>query len=153
MTPRYLRQPAAAAYLGVSVTHFTRHVRRELREVKIGGVLAYDRLDLDAWADDHTARYGSRLLRPSAPCRLARYKILNYVPQRLFAFRRQRGAGLRVGRRDEHRKHGWGVGNHESCRRFGLDVDRHLDLDCADNRLDLRGASGQQGQDRQPAGH
>ena len=68
MTPRYLRQPDAAAYLGVSVTHFTRHVRRELREVKIGGVLTYDLLDLDAWADDHTARYGRPSLRRVPKC-------------------------------------------------------------------------------------
>lgn len=50
---RYLRVPDAARYLGVSRRTFYDHVRKDVPCVKIGGVVAFDVTDLDAWAEAH----------------------------------------------------------------------------------------------------
>jgi hypothetical protein len=54
---RFFRLRDAPAYLGMDVNRFNAEVRPFLSEIPIGrqGV-AFDRLELDAWADD----YGSR---------------------------------------------------------------------------------------------
>ena len=59
LLPRLLRPAQAMTYLGVGTTVFERDVRPCLTEIPVGvkGV-AYDRLDLDAWADDHKQRAG-----------------------------------------------------------------------------------------------
>ncbi len=59
LLPRLLRPAQAAAYLGVGATIFERDVRPYLIEIPMGaGGVAFDRLDLDAWADEHKARTG-----------------------------------------------------------------------------------------------
>lgn len=49
-TQRLLQRPAAAAYLGVSVNTFDRHVRPEVPEVRRGTVVLFDVDALDRWA-------------------------------------------------------------------------------------------------------
>ena len=63
MLPRLIRLRDAPAYLGMDKNRFNRAVRPSLTEMPIGiqGV-AFDRLDLDRWADDYKARNG----RPAA---------------------------------------------------------------------------------------
>src|SRR5271170_4378148 len=54
---RLLRPPQAAAYLGVGATIFERDIRPYLIEIPMGAAgVAFDRLDLDAWADQHKVR-------------------------------------------------------------------------------------------------
>ncbi len=47
---RLLQRPDAAAYLGVSVNTFDRHVRSEVPEVRRGTVVLFDVDALDRWA-------------------------------------------------------------------------------------------------------
>ena len=59
LLPRLLRPAQAAAYLGVGATIFERDIRPNLIAIPMGrGGIAFDRLDLDAWADEHKARTG-----------------------------------------------------------------------------------------------
>ena len=61
--PRLLRFRDAPGYLGMDRNRFNREVRPHLTEVRIGVQgIAFDRLELDAWADDYKSRNG----RPSA---------------------------------------------------------------------------------------
>jgi hypothetical protein len=61
--PRFIRFRDAPSYLGMDEDRFNAEVRPCLVEIPIGkqGV-AFDRLDLDAWADEYRAREG----RPGA---------------------------------------------------------------------------------------
>lgn len=57
--PRFIRWRDAPAYLGMCKTVFAADVRPHLVEIPIGSRgLAFDRLDLDAWADEYKARNG-----------------------------------------------------------------------------------------------
>lgn len=47
---RLLQRPDAAAYLGVSVNTFDRHIRPDLPEVHRGSVVLFDVDALDRWA-------------------------------------------------------------------------------------------------------
>jgi hypothetical protein len=57
--PRFVRLRDAAIYLGMDPCRFNREVRQVITEIPIGhrGV-AFDRIDLDAWADDYKSRNG-----------------------------------------------------------------------------------------------
>ncbi len=59
MIPRLIRFRDAPAYLGMDRNRFNREVRPYLTEIPIGeqGV-AFDRLDLDTWADEYKSRNG-----------------------------------------------------------------------------------------------
>src|SRR5579864_5484665 len=61
--PRFLRLRDAPAYLAMDKNRFNREVRSKVAEIRIGvqGV-AFDRLELDAWADEYKSRNG----RPAA---------------------------------------------------------------------------------------
>lgn len=63
ITPRFIRFRDAPAYLGMDRNRFNKDVRPLLTEIPIGehGV-AFDRLDLDQWADNYKQRNG----RPGA---------------------------------------------------------------------------------------
>jgi len=62
--PRFIRLRDAPRYLGMDERRFNAEVRGALTEVPIGAQgIAFDRLELDAWADDYKARNG----RPAAP--------------------------------------------------------------------------------------
>lgn len=63
ITPRFIRFRDAPAYLGMDRNRFNKEVRHLLTEIPIGehGV-AFDRLDLDKWADNYKQRNG----RPGA---------------------------------------------------------------------------------------
>ncbi len=62
--PRFIRLRDAPLYLGMDRNRFNVEVRPYVTEIPIGeqGV-AFDRLDLDAWADDYKSRNG----RPGQP--------------------------------------------------------------------------------------
>ena len=52
--PRFIRMRDAPTYLGMDRTVFNHEVRPLLTEIPIGTQgIAFDRLDLDAWADQH----------------------------------------------------------------------------------------------------
>src|SRR5580698_1816576 len=61
--PRFIRLREAPSYLGMDKNRFNREVRPHLCVIPIGkqGV-AFDRVDLDAWADEYRNRNG----RPAA---------------------------------------------------------------------------------------
>jgi hypothetical protein len=64
LLPRLIRLRDAAFYLGMDRNRFNNLVRPLLAEIPIGKQgIAFDRLDLDAWADDYIARNG-RLDQP-----------------------------------------------------------------------------------------
>lgn len=59
INPRIIRLRDAPFYLGMNKNHFNAEVRPSLTEVKIGTQgIAFDRLELDAWADDLMSRSG-----------------------------------------------------------------------------------------------
>ena len=59
VSPRFIRLRDAPRYLGMDKNRFNREVRPALTNLPIGvqGV-AFDRLDLDRWADDYKSRNG-----------------------------------------------------------------------------------------------
>lgn len=59
IAPRLLRLRDAPGYLGMDRNRFNAEVRGYVTEIPIGtqGV-AFDRLELDAWAEEHKARNG-----------------------------------------------------------------------------------------------
>ena len=62
-SPRFLRLKDAPRYLGMDKNRFNTEVRPHVVEIPIGVQgIAFDRLDLDAWADDYRQRNG----RPTA---------------------------------------------------------------------------------------
>jgi len=57
--PRLIRLRDAPAYLGMDRNRFNQTVRPCLIEIPIGDQgVAFDRLDLDAWAEDYKSRNG-----------------------------------------------------------------------------------------------
>src|SRR5690606_3027479 len=63
--PRLIRVRDAPAYLGMDRGKFNARVRPHLTEIPLGSqALAFDRLELDAWADDYIECNGRR---PKAP--------------------------------------------------------------------------------------
>ena len=68
---RYIRYRDAPAYLGMDRNQFDVEVRPDMTEIPIGERgIGFDRLDLDAWADDYKNRNGrpSRKLKEVATC-------------------------------------------------------------------------------------
>jgi hypothetical protein len=59
MTPRIMRYRDAPTYLGMDRNRFNTEVRPYLTEIPIGiQGIGFDRLELDAWADQYIARNG-----------------------------------------------------------------------------------------------
>ena len=59
--PRFIRRVDAPGYLGMDRNRFDAEVRPYLVEIPIGVQgIAFDRVDLDAWADDYKSRNGRR---------------------------------------------------------------------------------------------
>jgi len=59
LQPRFVRLRDAAMYLGMDKNRFDKEVRPCLIAIPIGiQGIAFDRLDLDAWADDYKSRNG-----------------------------------------------------------------------------------------------
>jgi predicted DNA-binding transcriptional regulator AlpA len=57
--PRLIRLRDAPSYLGMDRNRFNQTVRPSLIEIPIGDQgIAFDRLDLDAWAEDYKSRNG-----------------------------------------------------------------------------------------------
>ena len=62
-SPRFIRLRDAPPYLGMDKNRFNREVRPHLTVIPIGTQgIAFDRLDLETWAEDHKRRNG----RPAA---------------------------------------------------------------------------------------
>ena len=65
LLPRFIRMRDAPAYLGMDKNRFNRDVRPLLAEIPIGAQgIAFDRLDLDSWADDYKSRNGHPAAQP-----------------------------------------------------------------------------------------
>ncbi|MES9830528.1 MAG: hypothetical protein ABW201_19920 [Candidatus Thiodiazotropha sp.] len=59
MTDRFIRRKDAGKYLAMDRNRFDNEVRPYLVEIPIGKQgIAFDRVDLDAWADQYKQRYG-----------------------------------------------------------------------------------------------
>lgn len=59
--PRFIRMRDAPAYLGMDKNRFSKEVRIKLTEIPMGVQgIAFDRLELDAWADQYIERNGRR---------------------------------------------------------------------------------------------
>lgn len=59
LLPRFVRLRDAPFYLGMDRNRFNAEVRPLVTEIRIGRQgIAFDRLDLDAWADDYKSRNG-----------------------------------------------------------------------------------------------
>jgi hypothetical protein len=57
--PRLLRTRHAAFYLGMTITWFNEKVRPHVKVIPLGKrAIGFDRLELDAWADEYCARLG-----------------------------------------------------------------------------------------------
>jgi len=57
--PRFIRLRDAPHYLGMDKNRFKREVRPYVTVIRIGRQgIAFDRIDLDAWADEHKSRNG-----------------------------------------------------------------------------------------------
>ena len=74
IAPRLLRHRDAPAYLGVDRNRFNAEVRPSLTEIPIGRRgWAFDRLELDAWADAYIAARGRpsrKSTKGAVPCEL-----------------------------------------------------------------------------------
>ena len=63
--PRFIRLRDAPSYLGMDKNRFNREVRPLLAVIPIGRQgIAFDRLDLDSWADDYKGRNGHPAAQP-----------------------------------------------------------------------------------------
>ena len=61
LQPRVVRLKYAPGYLGIDKNTFNAKVRPFIREVRMGKQsVAFDRLELDIWFDDHMKRNGRR---------------------------------------------------------------------------------------------
>jgi hypothetical protein len=64
-SPRFIRMRDAPSYLGMDKNRFNRDVRPLLAAIPIGTQgIAFDRLDLDSWADDYKSRNGHPAAQP-----------------------------------------------------------------------------------------
>jgi hypothetical protein len=65
LVPRFIRMRDAPSYLGMDKNRFNREVRPLLAMIPIGTQgIAFDRLDLDSWADDYKSRNGHPAAQP-----------------------------------------------------------------------------------------
>jgi hypothetical protein len=65
LVPRFIRMRDAPSYLGMDKNRFNRDVRPLLAAIPIGiQGIAFDRLDLDSWADDYKSRNGHPAAQP-----------------------------------------------------------------------------------------
>ena len=66
--PRLIRLRDAPLYLGMDKNRFNREVRPYVALIRIGTQgIAFDRIDLDAWVDDHKSRNGRPAAKRSKP--------------------------------------------------------------------------------------
>lgn len=75
IAPRLIRQKDAFGYLGMDRNRFDKEVRPKLTEIPIGErSIAYDRYELDYWADEYIAKYGRKKDVPSCVQGQAEFK-------------------------------------------------------------------------------
>jgi predicted DNA-binding transcriptional regulator AlpA len=68
LIPRFIRLRDAPRYLGMDKNRFNREVRPLVPVIRIGSQgIAFDRIDLDAWADQHKSRNGRPAAERSKP--------------------------------------------------------------------------------------
>ena len=59
LSPRLLSREQAAAYCGVSPTHFTETIGTEVRPVRVRSAVRWDRVALDRWIDRQMRLYNA----------------------------------------------------------------------------------------------
>src|SRR5258707_15600965 len=65
LMPRFIRMRDSPSYLGMDKNRFNRDVRPLVAAIPIGTQgIAFDRLDLDSWADDYKSRNGHPAAQP-----------------------------------------------------------------------------------------
>jgi hypothetical protein len=68
LIPRFIRLRDAPRYLGMDKNRFNSEVRPHVPVIRIGRQgIAFDRIDLDAWADEHKSRNGRPAAERSKP--------------------------------------------------------------------------------------
>jgi|SRR5882757_6725888 len=77
-TPRFIRLREAPSYLGMDKNRFNSLVRPHLIVIRIGTQgIAFDRIDLDAWAEEYKRRNGV----PAAPSERRKPTWVHNEPQ------------------------------------------------------------------------
>src|ERR1700691_380592 len=95
LLPRFIRLRDAPSYLGMDKNRFNREVRPLLAVIPIGTQgIAFDRLDLDSWADDYKSRNGHPAAQPE------REKLWETKERR--ASPNEVGSGISISSSEEH---------------------------------------------------
>ena len=95
LLPRFIRLRDAPAYLGMDKNRFNREVRPTLAAIPIGTQgIAFDRLDLDSWADDYKSRNGHPAAQPE------REKLWETKERRVSP--NEAGSGTSISSSEEH---------------------------------------------------
>ncbi|MGO9946129.1 MAG: hypothetical protein ACLPWG_04690 [Steroidobacteraceae bacterium] len=93
--PRFIRLRDAPSYLGMDKNRFNRDVRPMLSAIPIGTQgIAFDRLDLDSWADDYKSGNGHPAAQPERG-KLRETKERRVSPNAV-------GSGTSIKRSEEH---------------------------------------------------
>jgi hypothetical protein len=93
--PRFIRLRDAPTYLGMDKNRFNREVRPLLAVIPIGTQgIAFDRLDLDTWADDYKSRNGHPAAQPE------REKLWETKERRVSP--NEAGSGTSISSSEEH---------------------------------------------------
>jgi hypothetical protein len=98
LSPRFIRLRDAPLYLAMDKNRFNREVRPQLTNIPIGSQgIAFDRLELDAWAEDYVRRNGrpaalpegrkswDNVNRPASPCEVRSGTSTKTSTERAFA--------------------------------------------------------------------
>jgi hypothetical protein len=95
LMPRFIRMRDAPSYLGMDKNRFNRDVRPLLAVIPIGAQgIAFDRLDLDSWADDYKSRNGHPAAQPE------REKLWETKERRVSP--NEAGSGTSINSSEEH---------------------------------------------------
>jgi hypothetical protein len=93
--PRFIRLRDAPSYLGMDKNRFNRDVRPLVAAIPIGTQgIAFDRLDLDTWADDYKSRNGHPAAQPERE-KLWETKERQVSPN-------EAGSGISISSSEEH---------------------------------------------------
>ena len=98
LLPRFIRLRDAPRYLAMDKNRFNREVRPQLTNIPIGKQgIAFDRLEVDAWAEDYVRRNGrpaalperrkswDNVNRPVSPCAVGSGTSTKTSTERAFA--------------------------------------------------------------------
>jgi hypothetical protein len=95
LLPRFIRMRDAPSYLGMDKNRFNRDVYPRLAVIPIGTQgIAFDRLDLDSWADHYKSRNGHPAAQPE------REKLWETTERRVSP--NEAGSGTSISSSEEH---------------------------------------------------